>query len=636
MAMSMTRQNFLAVTAAAGVLGLGAAAGITTSNATAEEAPTTGLPDTVAPIPPVSAPETWDYETDVIVVGTGGAGGTAAVTAFEEGASVLIIERGNVWGGDTQCATLWGGNPEASFEDRYASYHRNAIHHEVAKAMAENLPDDFAWMAKHGEGYMKFVPDRSAAGFALTAGWTPWPANYEEPENATFAEEGWYQWFPHNASAFTNTLLMAAERYEIPTLYETRVTALVEEDGVVLGVQAEQADGSVIYAKAPATILATGGYTANWDMLKHYLPEDRYPGLCMYEGTPIAQGDGIRMAQGIGARVMDLDKNAIWDGGVYDPKHMGPSLKYSAANQMNRWPSLTVNVWAQRFMNEKDGNFTNQEDIRRTQPQAITFTILDSTMVDPAAAIEMFTLSSCEFPSPLFGRFFEQQLADGVIMGADTIEELADLMKVDPETLVATVNRYNELCEKGVDEDFYKPADMMHPIATPPFYATKSKGGESWCTYGGICYDGKLHVIDEYGNPIPGLFCAGETARYLGAVSNAIGSGRHAGRMAAREVLDGTTPAVGSIPPAAAEPEDGSVDTTNWWSTRATIVDPGDGCLSCHGAENFHERPADHEGLAGDSCMTCHDYVEFGRETTNPTGAPIVPHTVPGVSTQIG
>lgn len=500
------------------------------------------LPEKARPIASVSAPGAWDYEVDVVVVGGGGSGLAAACAAAEKGVKVVLLEKNSFCGGDTSCAMVWGGTGSKFQID--AGIPDKPLNEKFMDRLY--YPNDTSGNNSDG---VRMILEREAevADWLQSIGvvFEPGPINNIMPPGAVIVpidpevpEEGYYRWWPHNAKGFTQAMNKEALRLGVEILLETPATALVTDAGKVIGVKATTKEGKDIYAKGKVTILAAGGYGANRDMLKAYVAPRRYEST-RHWCLPSSTGDGIRMAQGIGAPIYAMDEIEVWDG-PNPAAQDGMDLNYTTASQLVRQKSLTVNKLGKRFFNESAGlstGYVYQAAQKMAQLDHTTYTLFDANCIKKEDIIAKFMPIFCEYPIPEWDKQFEEQLADGTIIKADTLEELATKIQVDPATLKATVDRYNEMCEKGEDADYFKPAYYLHPIKTPPFYTAVEMGGACFQTYGGLMYDEKLRVLGEDRTAIPGLYVAGENAYCLNTVMRVIPGGRIAGENAALEAL---------------------------------------------------------------------------------------------------
>ncbi|MDD3953788.1 MAG: FAD-dependent oxidoreductase [Lentisphaeria bacterium] len=498
------------------------------------------------PIPKLSVPAKWDYQVDVVVAGGGGAGLAAAVAAAQRGAKVVVLEKNAFCGGDTSIAMVFSGNVGSrlqqklgiktpSLADRVMNVGYNNLvtpnptcgrDGTMVRQITEYQADTIHWLEDLG---VVFSTQRVLG--------LPAPGILHCPIDPEHPKEDWYYWHPHTARGFTEALEKKAKALGVLILKEHPATGLITSGKRVVGIAARNIDGKTVHTKAKAVILATGGFGANMDMLKKYCQPRRVEGA-RYWGMPGATGDGIRMAQPLGAALRQMEEVEIWDGGAV--RELGATGVYTAPNQLVRQKSLTVNKKGKRFFNEslyKGYLYSFQSAQTIYQPGLVSFTVFDSNIISKEDIISKLGATFCEYPCPWFEKQFDEYLAKGVIKKADTLPELAKMLGIDPDGLVKTVKRYNELCDKGEDTDFFKEAKFMHPIRKPPFYGVGQKGGSLFNTYGGLVVDEKFHVLDEEWDPIPGLFVAGENAAGGASVAYGITMGRLTGEFASGEVI---------------------------------------------------------------------------------------------------
>ena len=611
----ITRRNFLggaALAAGAAALGGIAAEMATPTPAqaidwTPESRGTTPNFENAKPIAPVAEPTAWTGEADIVIVGGGGAGLSAAVTAAQAGADVIVLEKNNYCGGDTSIAMLFEGfvpsrwmkslglwgptldDPEALIAQRVNGLSGQVVygvgnfmndvipegyeHKEAVQETVANDPDVGLPVAALGpqlgmevlglqDGFNNIYCPTPVSGRdvsymvrifrqqAETVNWLqddmgvmfstkqvaglPIPGFMHCPIDPEHPEEDWEYWDPHNARGFTEPLYDKACELGVRFYMETPGTALVQKDGRVTGIQARTKDGTEVFFRADeGVLLTTGGFAANQDMLHTYCAPDRAEAVRCWSMNS-AEGDGIRMAQGMGARTHMMEDIEIWDGGAV--REVGSHAVYSAPNQLARQKSLTVNKKGKRFFNECEYRgyyFSYQAAMTIAQPGHISATLFDSNIISKEDIINKLSAMICEYPCNWFESDFEKYLAEGVIKKADTIEELAEMLEFPPDELRRMVDRYNELCHAGFDEDFFKPAHYLWPIETPPFYAVKQEGGSCFNTWGGMCVDERFAVLDAENDPIEGLYATGENV----AGGASVGSCLPGGRLAAWAIL---------------------------------------------------------------------------------------------------
>ena len=498
------------------------------------------------------APATdWADEADVVIVGTGCAGMSAALTmALEDLGSCLVLEvaprelRGGN-SGATAGIVFSPDSVDAAIEYQNALSGAYACDDEVMQVWAENLLENIPWMTEH------------------------LGCEFKRNEQGTWGIQGEYPFMPraqecpsYNVTEGTTWQVLAGKYDElgVPTYYETRATKLITNDnGEVIGVEAE--DGRRFKAHK-AVLLATGGFEANPEMMKTYLPAG-YPDV-IGKGSWYNRGDGIKMAQALGAELSHMSNVS----GAALGLRMMPEGDVDART-WTRWHTqgyVWVDARGRRFQDE--GVLYTELLRHGKQYRAGTFT--ESSM--PSGAWAIFTQeefdAGCIFSTSCFaamkavdGRFTENQQAldAGVIVKCDTVDDLAAATGIDAAQLQKTLDRYNAHVAAGEDTDFGRGAaknEYSEPLTwegnendeegraacklvaiEAPYYCTPLVG-TLLNTQGGPKRSAKCEVIDVYGEPIARLYSAGEMGceyHYIynvgGNIAEAISSGRLAARI---------------------------------------------------------------------------------------------------------
>lgn len=527
----MDRRSFVAGTAAMGAL---AAAGVAGA-AVADEAPAVE----------------WADEADVVIVGTGCAGMSAALTMAIEGlGSCLVLEvaprelRGGN-SGSTAGIVFSPDSVDAAIEYQNALSGAYACDEETMQVWAENLLENIPWMTEH------------------------LGCEFKRNEQGTWGIQGEYPFMPraqecpsYNVTEGTTWQVLAGkyDELEIPTYYETRAVRLItNEAGEVVGVETE--DGRSFKANK-AVLLATGGFEANPEMMKTYLPAG-YPDV-IGKGSWYNRGDGIKMAQALGAELSHMSNVS---GAALGLKMMATDDVDSRT--WTRWHThgyIWVDSRGRRFQDE-DVLYT---ELLRHGKQYRAGTFTESSM--PAGAWAIFTQeefdAGCIFSTSCFaamkavdGRFTENQeaLDAGVIVKCDTVDDLAAATGIDAAQLQKTIDRYNAMVAAGEDIDFGRGLaknEYSEPMnwegneedvegraafdlvaIEAPYYCVQLVG-TLLNTQGGPKRSANCEVIDVFGQPIPRLYSAGEMGceyHYIynvgGNIAEAISSGRLAARI---------------------------------------------------------------------------------------------------------
>ncbi len=448
-----------------------------------------------------------DMTSEVLVVGGGIAGLTAATQAAELGADVILIEKMGTTGGSTVRS---GGKILAADSSIQAA---NGI-----EDTAENFYD---FLMEVADG--KSDPAKTEIAANMSGDNIDWLVNYGamfsdqmEPLHDKYSPTrgiytvgggGMTDGF---GGGMTVPLEESAVELGVEIYTNTRATELItDESGAVIGAKVEYKDGTTANYYAQAVILATGGYDSNQELMDKYAPSLPVPmSLTSANGNT---GDGLLMAQAVGADIY------AGGGAIY--------LWLDFFGGVGEAAGLYVNEKGERFMDESDFWFSRTNEMIEDGSKSIYYILDDSAASDRVRAI------SGEKIDMAAGKY---------ILTADSIDALGENLGM--ADLQGTVDRYNALVESGVDSDYNKSSELMTEISTGPFYAIPFGTALSG-TMGGPLTNEKAQVIDEDGAPIAGLYAAGEVANgdlyyieYPGSGTSimfAVAMGRVAGQEAA-------------------------------------------------------------------------------------------------------
>lgn len=438
-------------------------------------------------------------EADVVIVGAGVAGISAARAAAEAGVSTIVVEQTE----EIVVRGLVFGALDSSYQKSLgAVYDNNEVVNEICKAMG-NRPNASLWKKWADESGPAFDWFTEALDDSDTYFLEFWPT----PEKYSNESELRKQYC--TGIEFTDWVGAVTKHYNKSVndgaeyVFNMKAVKLAQDsDGTVTGVYTQNANGEYIkFSASKGVILCTGDYGHNVDMVKALCPEFYWN--CGGTGTEIETSNG------------DGHKLAIWAGGMMEPSPHA-HMDHTFADMMGIGNTATLNLTTKgkRYMNEDcDGQaFTNQM-VR--QPNKTGIQVFDSTWSE---MIQNQPISH-GMPNPVTADLVAMQAAmDAAIVepstflaGFNTLEELFEFMELPVEESLASVERYNQLCEAGKDVDFGKRADRMYPIETPPFYASSSILATGVMT-AGVVVDANLQVVDENYDPIPRLWAAGNVA----------------------------------------------------------------------------------------------------------------------------
>lgn len=534
---SISRRGFIggAAVGVAGLTGAGAALGKDVSISAAGD---TG-----------DASRDWDYQADVVIVGFGGAGAVSAVTAHDAGAEVIILEK---QARDTDEQVNQTNSTRLSHSCMMDFHDRQGALDFLKVACRGATPDDvMEEFSKYMVGTAEWVNGIGGKMYA-----SPETDNSEYPFDVLPEGENYTAWLSDGLGpGYWEALEDVVTKRDIQVLFETPAQRLVTDDaGAVVGVEALGPGGAAVRVGArKGVILCCGGFEFDFDMQHQFLLTNP----CRFNGNPDNTGDGIKMAQEVGA---DLWHTALIGGepiGYIEENRHGISF-YGK-------PSVWVDKYGRRFAggptsvnNFTPGTLPNHSasyacikwDFEKCDFSAVPFfTVFDQSTIDAGGIIVMDWLGVVK-KDYTWSADLSAEVEKGWILKADTLEELATMMaedpddagRMDPETLATTIDTFNKYCAQGEDPEFHVVADGLMPLANPPYYAMKMYPG-CWNTFGGPRRDPRGRVLDTHGNPIKGLFGAGECGSVLGFlyagggwnIMEGVASGRIAGEEAAAQ-----------------------------------------------------------------------------------------------------
>ena len=457
-------------------------------------------------------------DADVVVVGAGGAGMTAAITAAAEGKSVVILESQSMVGGNSVRAT--GGmnagktvyqdenefGESAGVEKTLKTAAEKYADNETITALAKTVSEQWAAYQANPTGYFDSVElmelDTMIGGKGIN--------DPELVETLCANSADAIDWLDehgitlHNVSSFGGASVKRIHRpvnaegktvsvgsYMIPLLQEncekagvkmmldtTATEILTDANGAAVGVKATGASGETVTVNAKAVVLASGGFGANLDMVVKYKPELK--GF-MTTNAPGIQGQGIEMAQAIGAATVDMDQIQIH-----------PTVEANTAALITEGlrgdGAILINEEGQRFIDEV-GTRDVVSAAEIAQTGNYSWLVVDQAMADASSVIQGY-------------------IKKGYTVTGATYEELGKAMGVDAAAFAETMEKWNGYVEAKNDPDFGRTS-FANPLNTAPYYAVKVTAGVHH-TMGGLKINANTEVLNEKGEVIPGLFAAGE------------------------------------------------------------------------------------------------------------------------------
>lgn len=484
-----------------------------------------------------SGAKAGEYQADVVVIGAGGAGMSAALRAGEAGASVIILEKMNYAGGNTTrseggmnaAATVF--QKEKGIEDTVEAMVKDTMtggkeinNPELVQYLAENSSDTIDWLTSIG---------MDLSDVAQGAGAT----NPRMHRSADGSKIG---------GVLVPILMENLEKQNIRILYSTEATELIKDGDAVTGVAAETADGSKLTFRANAVVVATGGFGANEDLYVKYRPDLKGFSTTNHPG---ATGDGIVLAEAVGADTVDMDK-------IQTNPTVEVNTQIVISESVRGKGAIFVNQSGERFTSEMQTRDVLSTAILE-QSEKYAYLVFDQRVMDSMAALQ-------------------ENYEKGIIVKGDDIAGLADELEIDAAVLAETIGTWNKAVAQKKDDLYGRDTGMDEDLSRAPYYAVKVSPAVHY-TMGGIRIDTQTQVIGTDGNVIPGLFAAGEVtggvhgANRLGgnAVADIMVFGNQAGVEAAKYALaQGSLEAVlpeaeeAAVPTAAGNYKDGTYEAT--------------------------------------------------------------------------
>jgi fumarate reductase flavoprotein subunit len=473
--------------------------------------------------------EASKIKADIVIIGAGGAGLPAALTAHERGMNALVLEKIGVVGGNALLAEGFfaAESPaqkrlliDAKKDDLFKTaldYAHYKVDPRILRVFINRSGDTVRWIEEKGIRFnhiAPFYPNQVPLVWHIVEG---------------------------HGAALIKIFEKECKGKGIPILRKTQTKKiLVDDKGRVKGVRAEGEEGE-IEIEAKSVIIATGGYASNKELLKRYCPE--HMEMVEESGVPGMDGDGLIMAMELGADTVGLG-NLHMVGPAPFPHSW--TIEAVAGEPYCIW----VNKKGERFIDETI-TFNVFEAINAIlrQKGRICFAIIDNNMKEDIA--EHGFIRGCGELFVPRGKKMEgldkelsKHIEKGGAFKSESLEEISEWIGAPRDALRKTVDEYNEFCDQRYDEIFVKDPQYLKALRTPPFYAIKFSGALLG-TMGGIKINYKMEVLNKEDDPIPGLYAVGadtggwESDTYCAVLSgSAFGFAMNSGRIAAENASD--------------------------------------------------------------------------------------------------
>ena len=438
---------------------------------------------------PAGEKEAKELSADVIVVGGGGAGMAAATRLAQLGKSVILVEKSGFLGG---AISVSGGN-------QVVMGSQLQIDNGVADDSVESMVADFE--ANGANKNNKEILTLFAENVGATTDWLVASCGI------TF-EEGLHQLgeYSHNrelaytggGAGFAEAMRKAVEEAGVQVLLNTKAESLIADNGTVTGVKAASSDADYTLT-AGDVVLATGGYGANKDMLTDEMKS------ALYYGPASSTGEGIQMAQAVGAQTANMEYGKRYPNGIEVSEGMAKS---TIAGNIVGWTmsAILVNKDGNRVVNEKASNRTILEEELKQEGGEL-YLLLDAETFEAWKA----KLAPAGISDADIEKYLEANgTTTPVFAHGETLEEAAAAAGINADNLKATIEKYNGFVAKGSDDDFGRAATYLtKAIGEGPYYIVEQKPRFA-TTMGGLVINTSMQVLNEAGEPISGLYAAGE------------------------------------------------------------------------------------------------------------------------------
>lgn len=417
----------------------------------------------------VEAEKVEDLTTDIVIIGAGGAGLTAAIEAKNAGANVIVVEKNAFMGGNTNYAT--GGmnaagtkyQAEKGIQDSPELYYadtmkggKNLNNPDLLKMLTEKSADTLYWLESLGA-------DLHEVG-----------ASGGQSVNRIHKGPGGMPVGTHLMSVFTDQI----NKLGIEVKLNTKAVEILADGNKVTGIKVENKDGNTYNINAKAVVLASGGFGANSELVEKYKPSLKGFGTT---NAPGATGDALALVEKLDVSLTDIDQ-------IQTHPTVVPRVNEMITEGMRGDGAILVNHEALRFINELETRDVVSKAILE-QNGATAFLVIDNQVYSKAST-------------------YEKYLKQGFLKEAQTLAELAEIMKVDAATLEATVAKYNEAVKAKSDAEFGRTSLEVELITAP--YYTVEVSPAIHHTMGGVTINTEAQVLNNSGEAVEGLFAAGE------------------------------------------------------------------------------------------------------------------------------
>ncbi|WP_288646582.1 FAD-dependent oxidoreductase [uncultured Lactobacillus sp.] len=496
------------------------------------------------------------FNTDVLVIGGGNAGMMAAAAAKEQGANVILIEKEKTINLMRVGIASIGSNAQKragtqinkrELVESLAAYAQHNVDERLLNTWADHSAETVNWLEEHilmpHGAHLKSEPDAMVTNKAYANQAFP-TENDPTIDDKTFVQYG--DWF-----------LDYQKKIGVDMRFETSLVKLIKEGDTVIGAIVKDLVKDEFYQinANKGVVIATGGYSANKDLLKEWDPLALKKNV--YNDSPRSNGAGITAALNVGAIRDEEPAETIFDRGLVPVGTKTEDMYYQTGTYdhwlwIGSYPFLKVNLRGERFANESVP-YQFIVNAASKEPGYLYAMIWDDNYGNYLEKMHMLGCARYGFPGYMkdkeaFITDTEQHIKNGLIVKADTIEELAEKLNLPVAALKKSVEKNNDQEVADFDDEFGKEAYRITPINKPPYYGC-ILGGRILCTFDGLRVNTNMEVLDENYNPIKHLYAGGNDSGgfFWGSYNDRVPglAASHAqtfGRLAGKNAATGNNP----------------------------------------------------------------------------------------------
>ncbi|BDR60636.1 FAD-dependent oxidoreductase [Lactobacillus xylocopicola] len=452
--------------------------------------------------------------TDVLVVGAGNAGMMAAAAAQEKGAKVILIEKEKTINLMRVGIASVGSNAQKragtvinkqELVESLASFAQHNVDERLLKTWVDNSAESVNWLEdkilKPNGAHFKSEPDAMMTNKAYQG--------FPTENDPTIDDESFV--------SYGNWFVKYQKEHKIDIRYQTSLVKLLKEKDTVTGAIVKDLGSDEFYEirASKGVIIATGGYSANKDLLQKWNALSLKKNV--YNDSPRSNGAGITAALNVGAKRDEEPAESIFDRGLVPIGTKTEDLYYQTDSYDNwlwigSYPFLKVNLRGERFANESIP-YQFIVNAASKEPGYLYAMVWDDNYAEYLEKMHMLGCARYGFPGYMtdkaaFVKDTESYVEKGLVVKADTVEELAEQLKLPINALKQAITNNNKSVISHNDQEFGKEAYRLTPVKKAPYYGC-ILGGRILCTFDGLRVNTKMEVLDENHQPIRHLYAGG-------------------------------------------------------------------------------------------------------------------------------